>query len=763
MKNTKILVFYLLTLLSIGGAAGQTVDSVDVLDYDVTLDLSGGAPFAGDATLTIRLAAPCPTLTLSLLGTADSIWVDGTAVDSVDLAAIPTGSHAAGDTLTVRVAYHGWGSVEGYGFGGFHFDSDMSYNLGVGFITDPHVLGRAMMPCRDNLHDKATYTLRVRTKRGWTAECSGFCLGRTTDDNNSELTVWRIAQPVPTYVVGVSQSAWKRVHDSVASVYGTYPLTLAYLRSDSAHVARAFAELDSVVPMFERCLGPYRWGRIGYIATKEGSMEHVNNIALSRDFMSSTSERAQMTIAHELGHAWFGNLVTCRTEADMWFNEGGASFCSELAMEATQGRDEATRYYQSNLESVLRQTHVTDGAYRALSPMPHSSTYGSTTYDKGAVVWHSLRSLMGAEPFYAALRRLMTDKAFATVDAAEVRDSLAAYAGIDLTDFFDFHVFTPGFVDYRVELTSHDHPSIRIRQQGVGTTQLPRGGQVPVTFFGTDGTSMKGWFPIEGGEGGGTLDVNYPVAYCVLDYDCELSDAATLAEFRKGSSFTSRVAHVKLGGSLPDGGTVVVEHHWGQPWGTDTLTGLLHTAGRYWMVRTGHQDYSGMQLQLHFVRDGYTDGNSPYLDRGFFSRATALDSMVVLYRKDEGHPWQAVSHQRNGNNNEGYFVVDHLWAGEYTLAIVDTALLAIAAPGDDPSQAAPTLFPNPVAAGASFTLGVPLEGDFTVRIFDAAGRRVWQKRGCTNGRKVSPRLTSGTYLVQIENKFVSLQSKLIVL
>lgn len=767
MKYTKILTLLMLTLLGTCRAAGQTADSVDVLDYDVAVDLRGGKPFAGDATLTVRLAAPCRSLALRLYGTADSVWVDGTRVDSADLAAIPTAAYAAGDTLTVRVCYHGSGFVESYGWGGFHFDNDMSYNLGVGFNVDPHVMGAVLMPCRDNFHDKATYTLRVHTRAGWTAECGGVLQSRTVDSDQTERSVWRIAQPVPTYLVSVSQSAWKRLQRTVPSLYGDYPLTLGYLLSDSAHVTRAFAELDSVVPMFERCLGPYRWGRIGYIATQQGSMEHVNNIALARDFMSSTAERGQMTIAHELGHAWFGNLITCRTEADMWFNEGGASFCSELAMEANKGPEAAKRYYQTNLESVLRSTHVTDNGYRPLSPMPHGYTYGSTTYDKGALVWHSLRGYLGEKRFYQAMQRLMADKAFSTVDAIEVRDSLSAYTGVDLTGFFDFHVFGAGFVDFHLRL---DEPGcignevgVLIRQQGVGTDAVAHSSRVPVTFFSAEGDTAQRTVAIDGSEGYDVVPLPFVPLWFAPDYDCELSDAVTQAVFNSSSTLQNRPAHVRLSGSLPQGSPLVVEHHWGRPWDVDTLTGLLRTAQRYWVVRGAESVNAGLQMWLHFVRGGYTGGDYTYLDRGFFNRAASLDSMVVLYRRGYGHPWQAITHQRNGDNNEGYFLVDNVRPGEYTLAVVDTALLSVSGPEGGCGALTATLFPNPVAAGEALTLQVPLEGPFTVRIFDSAGHRVWQKRGCTTGRKVSPRLASGTYLVLIENKFVSLQSKLIVL
>ena len=765
MKRFIVLSLLLLALPLGVMAQVPSADSVDVLDYDVYVDLSGGRPFAGDATLTVRLTAPCSRLRLALHGTADSVWVDGTQVTDFTSQSLEVGiplSAATGDTVAVRVCYHGDGFVESYGWGGFHFDNDMSYNLGVGFVTDPHSIGSALVPCRDNFHDKATFTLRVHTRPGWSAECGGMLQSRETADDGTELSVWRIAHPVSIYLVSVSQSAWRRIHTSVASVNGTYPLTLSWLQGDSAYVRRAFAELDSVVPMFERCMGPYRWERIGYIATQKGSMEHVNNIALTKDFMTSTAERAQMTIAHELGHAWFGNLVTCRTEADMWFNEGGASFTSELAMEGAKGRTAAEKYYQTNLEKVLREAHITDNGYRPLSPMPHDYTYGTTTYDKGALVWHSLRGLLGRETFYDALNRLFADKAFGTVDALEVRDSLMSYTGVDLTDFFDFHVFGTGFVDYHVALTATNPPAVVIRQQGVGTTAVPCSGRVPVTFFGADGSATKAWFPIDSTGGGGQLNTGN-ATWCVLDYDMELSDAATVATFRRGSTSAYKAAHIKFSGPLPEEAPLVVEHHWGHPWDIDTLTGLRRTANRWWAIRGAESVYEGLQGQFRYVRSGYHNGDFPYLDIGLFNTSQALDSMAVLYREGYGHPWQSVAYRRSGNNNEGYFLVDNLRPGEYTLAVIDTALLSITTSAFNPQNLQLDLFPNPVEQGESLTLRVPVEGTFTVRVFDAAGREVWHKRGCRDGRRISPRLASGTYLVRIENNFVSLQSKLIVL
>ena len=758
MKGMKILCVVILLVLCGYGAQGQVADSVDVLDYDIFVDLSAGKPFAGEAVVTMNLLRPCANISLRLAGTADSVEVNGTRLASPTLSALPTSGIAVGQSFDVHVWYHCNGYVESGGWGGMHFDSDMSYNLGVGFDADPHVMGRAFFPCRDNFTDKATYTLRVKAKTGWTAECGGMLQSRILNADSTESSVWRIAQQTPTYLVSVSQAAWKRIYDSIPSLYDTYPATYGYLHYDSTRVRQAFAELDSVVPMFERCFGPYRWGRIGYIATNKGSMEHVNNIGLAKQAIS-LAEAGQSTIAHELGHAWFGNLVTCETEEDMWINEGGASFTSEVAMEAVKGREASDDYYQRTLEEVLRTTHVTDAGYRPLSPMPHDYTYGSTVYKKGWMVWHSLRGYLGEEVFYSALQRLMNSCAFGNIDSYRLRDSLSLYTGVDLTDFFDFHVFSPGFVDYHVDLIPGDHPAVNIRQQTVGTTATPRGSMVPVTIFGTDGTTMKGYFQ----EGTSTLDVQYDVAFCVLDYNCEFSDAATLGildltDYAGLQTLPTEHMKVRMDHNIRSQ-KFYAEHHMAPAMG-EMPEGVVRRANRYWMLRGTWTENDSLKGYFRFVRGAASSSSYPNLDRGFYTKAATADSLGLFYRANGSDSWHLVSRTREGDANEGWMVAQNILPGEYTLAVVDFENLSIDTPHPSFNT---TLFPNPLSKGQPLTIEVGTEMPFTVTIVDTDGRTVWHRDGCHNGQKLDLQLPKGTYIVTIENKQISIQSKLIQL
>lgn len=767
MKDIKRLLTALLLVAAPFAATAQSTDSVDVRDYDVSLDFSSGLPYRGHAVVSLSLLRPCQSIGLELIGTVDSVFVDGQRLATPNISEIPAADRPAGQEFEVEVYYRLNGYVESSGWGGLHVESGMTYNLGVGFGINPHCVGRAVFPCRDSFTDKATYTLRITAKENWSAECSGVLQSRTMDANQMEHSVWRIDQPVCTYLVGISQAPFSRL-DTTA---GGYPLTIGYTDAQNINtVRRVFALLDTVVPMFERCFGPYRWHRIGYIPTSRGSMEHVNNIALAYQAMASMSDEGQSTIAHELGHAWFGNLVTCQTEGDMWINEGGATFCSEVAREATHGRGSSNALYQKNLESVVRTTHRTDGnQYRPLHDMPHGYTYGSTTYDKGALVWHSLRGLMGDSLFYASMRTLFSRCAFGNLDAYALRDSLMAYSGMDLTDFFRQHVFRPGFVDYHAELVRGDNPQrvmVRLRQQGIGTDSLVSTARLPLTFVSYEREELIRWIDAQFTDDVAEVWVDLPwePSYCVLDLECAVSDAATVVHINTtpDRTYAYDAVHATVrAGDESQPLNLHIEHHFGHPYDTDTIAGIVRTVNRYWVVNGDRWTAENIECRFRFVRANNTSSDYAYLDPDFYQRTPTYDSIALLWRPNTEHPWRVMTRTKSGNRDEGFLRMRNLRCGEYTIAVVDSNLLSIEdAESSDPKIC---LFPNPVPQGAGIGLDVPTEQPFKVEIFDTAGRRVWSASGCRSGQTIRPNLVAGTYLVRIENNFISLHSNLIQL
>lgn len=737
------------------GYSKNVTDYIDVMHYDLVLDMGHQYEnqLAGCATLYFWLLAPVDSVELSLVASqVDSVFLDQQSVGYSFRARslyVNTSFVPVGNIVTCRIYYRSNGHVEPYGFGGLHFDPTLYYNLGVAFDDNPHNYGKVLFPCRDNFHDKATYTVHATAPIGWTTQCSGMLDSVVINNDGSQTTHWRLDQPISTYLLGIAMANFHTVERDVQGVYGSYPVTVAFRTEDSLQVATYFELLDDVVPMFERCFGPYRWGRIGYVGTTKGSMEHATNIALVNGCIAAINhELCQSTTSHELGHAWFGNLITCETADEMWFNEGGATFTSEVAIEALFGKDYANDFYQSSLESVFRTTHRKDGGYYPLQGQSHANVYGSTTYDKGGMVWHSLRGYLGDSLFYATMQQLFLRNAFTSMNAIAIRDSLSLYSGTDLTDFFDFHVFGPGFQDFYVE-SMHSgrqgniyQTTVELRQKLVHAPQYANSNRIPLTFVGGQNQRHTCLATFDGASATLTFQLPFEPKIVLIDFDRTFSDAVTSNEIvlaPNASVVTDEVIHFKtLPATLSDTARLFVELHWSDP-DLDGNPGIVRTSHHYWVVQ-------GLVPDSSVLRGYFGYGSSGQFDEDLMYGSSSRDSVRLLYRRDSHSPWQVV----NSSVANGYLLCKNISMGEFTVAIVDENQLEVPTPIS--STAKVKIFPCPSRDGITVDIE-GYQGKVDVNIFDIGGRQVAHFQDQTVGQYVPLNLPSGTYVVTVSDRF----------
>lgn len=761
MDKTKLFLIALLLFFPTGLFA-QTADSVDVLHYDLNLRMrSNSTPhLSGCARLDIRLLSAMETLPLDLKNaTVDSVFVNGqrdaAASYTSPLLTVGTAGAAAGDTIVVTVHYHTDGYTESNGIGGLHFTPNIGFNIGVVLREYPHNMGKAWFPCRDNFTDRASYTLLVNTEAGWTAQCGGTCDSVWVDANGCQNSRWQLPQEIPTYLISVTAAPWHIIHRDFTGHYGTYPTTLGYLSHDSTAVQRAFDNLELVLPMYERCFGPYRWDRIGYVSTPVGSMEHVNNICLHTSIMDNLTEAAQSNIVHELSHSWFGNLVTCSSAADMWLNEGGASFSEEVAMQAIHADDDPLyhrEYYMTNLEKVIRTCHIDDGGYRPLYNQPHQYTYGMTSYNKGATMWHSLRGYLGDSLFYATLNTFFAHNAFRSMDGWSVRDSLAAYSQTDLDDFFDFYVYNSGFADFIVDSTTYRDATatVYLRQRLLGTETPMRGCRLPLTFVGANGERQRVVARWDGSTAALGFALPFAPVHTLVDIEDTLTRACTSGNFTIDHRGNYRAPLAHFTGTVTNCGDSTswlrVEHHWLPAEGAMPY-GVVRRANRYWSLQGEISAETLISGTFFYSCESSSSVTYPHLDYGFYEQTASRDSLRLLYRPDNRSPWQVVDATHGGNATEGRLNLSQLQTGEYTLAIVDTALLGITTVGQEDGVAM-TLYPNPSTGHVTVSVARPS----TITVTDLAGRTVIPATAVQSTFRIQKSaLPKGIYLVRVED------------
>ena len=346
----------------------------------------------------------------------------------------------SGDSVKVRVVYHGtpYSNKEG----GFSWNDQegMAHNLGSSVKDIPHCMGKCWFPCIDDFRSRTYFDCYYRTDADRMAVGNGLLVGKDTLDDTSIVWHWRLGQPIPCYLASVAVGNYENIHMNYRGETRNIPIDI-YVTPDELEQARAcYAIIPKVMTVMERHFGEYRFDRVGFVSVNSplGAMEHACNIAMMRE--PNTGFKYVSVVIHELIHHWFGNLVTCDSEKDIWLNEGITSYVVAIVTESLYGELQ-TKYYNDYLKSHRNYISKDSEDYHALYDMPLKDTYGILTYLKGGEVTGELHKLLGDELFFKGMRQYLEDYAFRTATTEDFKRSLEKTTGKELTKFFQKNVY----------------------------------------------------------------------------------------------------------------------------------------------------------------------------------------------------------------------------------------------------------------------------------------------------------------------------------
>jgi hypothetical protein len=713
-------------------ASSALSDSLSALNYEIHLHELDFIEKIISATTTVTLESKVDGLmqiTLELLNlTVTSVYVDGSQVsgylhESPFLFIPLTSPMNIGDVAEVEVSYHGTPFHEGWG--GFHWSGQYAFNLGVGFESDPHNLGKAWFPCIDDFKDRALYEIFVTVENPKTAVCGGTLMEVIDNGDSTKTFHWKFHDDIPTYLASVTIGEYVNMPSVFTSMTGDQiPIDIYVRPFDTANVAGSFQTLIPVLEAFEYYFGPYQWERIGYTGTSLGAMEHSTNISYPNQCINGALTY-EWLMAHEISHQYFGNMVTCATDADMWLNEGWAVFCESLYREALYG-DEA--YHDDMFKrhrDVLYTAHVVDGGYLSLYGIPTQYTYGKTVYQKGGLVVHTLRHYMGDDFFFPAVKAYLEEYKFNYADSWDLRNFFSNHSGIDLTDFFEAWVFTPGFPEFSVDSfnvqpTGNDFEvTVFAKQKLKGPAQLANSNRVEVTFMDEQWQKETVQMEFSGETGEQTFITSINPALVMMDFYDKVSDATTdltvvLTETGSNINFFDVFAKLRVEElAAGDSAFVRITHRWAPPDEMKTpVEGLTLSDYRHWRVDGLLPESINITGSFMYNKFNSLDGNL---------MANPADSLVILYRKDRSHDWQGVPFEKIGSPFVGYIEVPDMKTGEYTLAVWDEMFVTVNE-SKVFSKDKIKIYPNPAQGIVimEFTEIIPI----VVYVYNAGGQQV---------------------------------------
>ena len=747
-----ILLYFTLIIQSLFAGVKMPGDTLDVVHYDISLSVTNMTTrvISGKTEVTFTVKQPSVnaiTLELKQLQVDSVKSLQGIHLEYTHsgnrLSVILPATMSPNDTSLVTIWYHGVPFSEGWG--GFQFSGNYAYNLGVGFQSIPHNLGKAWFPCVDDFTDKALYDYHIRVTNQNSAVCGGLLQSVVSNNDGTRTFNWKTFKPIPTYLASVAVGPYVLKSDTFVGMEGEIPITYYVRPADTNKVNGSFQNMKAIASIFENQFGPYPFNRIGITATELGAMEHTENIAYPYSSITGNSS-SEWLYAHELSHMWFGNKVTCATDADMWLNEGMARWCEIIFTEFLYGKAAADDYYKQLLHNVLKNTHIADGGYRALSPMPSQYTYGSTVYDKGAVVTHALRSFIGDSLFFRGIKHYLNTFAYGNATSYQLRDVLNQSAGVDLNGFFDFYVFNPGFTHFSVDSfvtvpkCGQYQVEVYLRQKLRGTNNFAWNVPVELTFIDENRDIFTQQIFMNGERDTAYITSRFiPVAVMADMYD--RSGDATTDQFKtvKNTGLTDfTYTYCKLDvKQVSDSAFVRVTHNWVAPDQPEEVQpGLRYSTNRYWLVE-------GIFPQGFNATGIFSYNRSQFENDILF---TSADSLVILYRENSGKQWQSVNFNRVGAWQIGNIYVPDLKPGQYTLAAWDAAYVGY---NIQPVQKFMQIYPNP--AIDSFNISTTINQGAKVKIYDSTGRHI-HTQSISSSEAINFKAMPGVYLVNLYDK-----------
>ena len=128
-----------------------------------------------------------------------------------------------------------------------------------------------------------------------------------------------------------------------------------------------------------------KFGEYPFMGEKYGHAEFGRGGGMEHQTITSMGGYSQWLIAHELGHQWWGDLITCASFHHIWLNEGFARFSEALWEEAYNGVESYKNYW-------INHAYYGSGTVYVEEPNTASQIFnGNLTYNKAGWVVHMLR------------------------------------------------------------------------------------------------------------------------------------------------------------------------------------------------------------------------------------------------------------------------------------------------------------------------------------------------------------------------------------
>lgn len=421
----------------------------------------------------------------------------------------------------------------------------------------------AWFPTIDRPNQKTTAEISMTVLDNYVSLSNGVLSKQQKNNDGTRTDTWTMDLPHAPYLFMMAVGDFKIYQDKYNNIPVDYYLEPKY----APYAKDIFGKTPAMMDFYSKTLGvPYPWNKYAQIVCRDyvsGAMENTS-ATLHGEHVQKTKrelldDNQEGTIAHELFHQWFGDLVTAESWSNLTMNESFATFGEVIWREHDGGKDRGDKSRFEKLQSYLKSTK--NGKSPTLARYYYhdkEDMFDNISYAKGSLILYALKEQMGDEAFYQSLKKYLTENSFKTGEPQQLRLAMEEVTGKDWAPYFNQWYYQGGHPILKITRRNGENSVIlnvaQIQDSTVQTFQLPlavdiytKNGKIRQTFQ-LNRRNAQFMIPLPAAVE--FIDID-PEKTLVGQIQIDKSDADYLYQYEHAPSFANRVGAISYASKNP--------------------------------------------------------------------------------------------------------------------------------------------------------------------------------------------------------------------
>lgn len=340
----------------------------------------------------------------------------------------------------------------------------------------------AWMVTIDKPNQKTTQELSMTVPDKYVTLSNGLLVSQKKNTDGTRTDTWKLDLPHAPYLFFMGVGEYSVIKDSP---YKGKEVSYYVEKEQAPYAKKVFGNTPEMMKFFSDKLGiDFPWPKYAQIVSRDyvsGAMENTTATIHQESAYQNSRELVdgnswEETIAHELFHQWFGDLVTTESWSQLTVNESFANYSEYLWDEYKYGKDFADAHHIDDMRGYLmsgsEQKDLVRYHYANKEDM-----FDAVSYNKGGRILHMLRHIVGDDAFFKSLNNYLSTNKFKTGEADQLRLAFEEVTGRDMNWFFNQWYYGNGHpklkINYNFDVPGKATVTIEQTQKSGKVFKLP--------------------------------------------------------------------------------------------------------------------------------------------------------------------------------------------------------------------------------------------------------------------------------------------------